>query len=350
MSTRSPTSFEVARRARVSRTTVSLVLNRAPGASISEKTRARVLKVAREMGYVPHAMGKALASRKTRSIGVAYSTAQASHPFLQLVIEGLSQVTRERDQRLLVESFDERDRASTILQLTRARQIDGLVMWGPRRGDPVVRTLARDGFPLVMIGSLEVEGVCTVDIDNRAAAASMVDYLVGLGHRRIACITNAATIYLSSADRLGGYRESLRRHDIAPDDRFVREGAFTPASGREAMLSLLDAVDDPPSAVFVASDTVAFGALQALRERRLRVPRDVSVAGFDDIPLSAFAAPPLTTVSFSGVQDGIRAGEILMDLLDGKIRPGYHETLPTRLVIRESTAAPARRAAKHARG
>jgi LacI family transcriptional regulator len=99
--------------------------------------------------------------------------------------------------------------------------------------------------------------------------------------------------------------------------------------------------------VFVASDAVAFGAMKALRERRLRIPRDVSVAGFDDLPLSAYATPPLTTVSFSGVQDGIRAGEILMDLLDGKIRPGYHEKIETRIVVRESTARPGRGAAAH---
>ncbi len=347
MSARSPTSFEVARRARVSRTTVSLVLNRVPGASISEKTRARVLKAARDMGYVPHATGKALASRRTRSIGVAYSTAQASHPFLQLVIEGLSQATRKRDQRLLVESFDESDRAVKILQLTRARHIDGLVMWGPRRGDPVVAELLRDGFPLVMIGSLETGGVCTIDIDNRAAAMAMVEHLIELGHRRIACITNAPTSYLSSADRLAGYEEALRRHGLVPDDRLVGQGAFTPESGYEAMRSLLDGTGEPPSAVFVASDAVAFGAMKALRERRLRIPRDVSVAGFDDLPLSAYATPPLTTVSFSGVQDGIRAGEILMDLLDGKIRPGYHEKIETRIVVRESTARPGRRAAAH---
>ena len=347
MSVRSPTSFEVARRARVSRTTVSLVLNRVPGASISERTRARVLKAARDMGYVPHAMGKALASRKTRNIGVAYSTDQASHAFLQLVIEGLSQATRKRDQRLLVESFDERDRARKILELTRARHIDGLVMWGPRRGDPVIAELVRDGFPLVMIGSVEAEGVCAVDIDNRAAAKAMVDYLIGLGHRRIACITNAPTSYLSSADRLAGYRAALRGRRLKPEASLVRQGNFTAESGYETMRSILGAGRRLPTAVFVASDTVAFGAMMALRERHLRMPQDVSVAGFDDIPLAAFAEPPLTTMSFSGVQDGLRAGEILMDLLDGKLRSGYRETIETRLVIRESTAKPARRAAAH---
>ena len=340
MSARSPTSFDVAERARVSRTTVSLVLNRVAGASISETTRARVIKAARDMGYVPHAMGKALASRRTKNIGVAYSSEQASHWFLQLVIEGLSQATRERDQRLLVESFDERDRAQKILQLTRARHIDGLVMWGPRRGDPLVDRLARDGFPLVMIGSLETRGVCTVDIDNRAAARAMVEHLIDLGHRRIACITNAPVSYRSSSDRLAGYREALRSRDLKPGGKLIGQGKFTPESGYEAMRSLLDAAGDPPSAVFAASDAIAFGAMKALRERNLSIPSDVSVAGFDDIPLAAYATPPLTTVSFSGIQEGVRAGEILMDLLDGKIRPGYRETIETRIAVRESTAVP----------
>jgi len=343
MSGRSPTSFEVARRARVSRTTVSLVLNRAPGASISERTRKRVLKAARDMGYVPHAMGKALASRRTRSIGVAYSTEQASHPFLQLVIEGLSEATRRRDQRLLVESFDERERARRVLELTRARHIDGLVMWGPRHGDPVIAELARDGFPLVMIGSAEAEGLCSIDIDNRAAAKSMVDYLIALGHRRIACITNAPTSYLSAADRLAGWRAALREGGTQADATLVRQGKFTAESGYEAMRSLLDGAGRLPTAVFVASDSVAFGAMKAIHERRLRIPADVSVAGFDDIPLAAYATPPLSTVSFPGIQEGIRAGEILMDLLDGTIRRGYRETIETRIVIRESTSRPARR-------
>jgi DNA-binding LacI/PurR family transcriptional regulator len=348
MSTGSPTSFEVARRARVSRTTVSLVLNRVPGASISEETRARVLKAARDMGYEPHATGKALASRRTRSVGVAYSTAQASHPFLQPVIEGLSQATRKRNQRLLVESFDEADRAQTILQLTRARHIDGLVMWGPRRGDPVVAELVRDRFPLVMIGSLEASGVCTIDIDNRAAARAMVAHLIALGHRGIACITNAPASYTAAAERLAGYREALQSHGVTPDDRLVREGDFSSESGYEAMRSILEAPGEPPSAVFVASDTVAFGAMKAIRERHLSIPHDISVAGFDDIPLAAYASPALTTVSFPGVQEGIRAAEILMDLLDGRIRPGYHETIATRLVVRESTAGPGGGKAAHA--
>jgi DNA-binding LacI/PurR family transcriptional regulator len=307
MSTRSPTSFEVAKRARVSRTTVSLVLNRVAGASISEKTRARVMKTARDMGYVPHAMGKALASRKTRSIGVAYSSVQASHWFLQL---------------------------------TRAPHIDGLVTWGPCHDDSVISALAHDGFPLVMIGSLETGGVCTIDIDNQAAAIAMVEHLIDLGHRRIACITNAPTSYTASADRLAGYREALRGWGVKPDASLVRQGNFTPESGYEAMRSILDGIGEPPSAVFVASDTVAFGAMRAVRERRLWIPADVSVAGFDDIPLAAYATPPLTTVGFSGIQEGIRAGEIVMDLLEGRIRPGYRETIETRLVVRESTAKP----------
>ncbi len=340
MSARSPTSFDVARRARVSRTTVSLVLNRVAGASISAATRARVMKAARDMGYVPHASGKALASRKTKNIGVAYSSEQASHWFLQLVIEGLSQATRERDQRLLVESYDERDRAQKILRLTRARHIDGLVMWGPRRGDPVVDMLARDGFPLVMIGSLETLGACAVDIDNRAAAKAMVEHLIDLGHRRIACITNAPVSYLSAAERLAGYRDAMRDRGLNPGRNLTRQGGFTPQSGYEAMLSILDGAGGPPSAVFAASDAVAFGVMKALRERNLSIPSDVSVAGFDDIPLAAYATPALTTVSFSGIQEGVRAGEILMDLLDGKIRPGYRETIGTRIAVRESTAAP----------
>lgn len=335
---RSPkvTSFDVARRAGVSRSTVSLVLNRVEKPVISEQTKRRVFKAAQELGYVPHAAGKALASQRTKNIGLVFSRSQASHGFLLQVIQGLVQFTRDNDLRLLLDTFEDSGRDS-ILELTRAKHIDGLVMFEPRTGDPTLHLLAEDAFPIVLIGSLPTENLCSIDIDNRRAARRVVEHLADTGARRIACITNAPPSYTASLSRLQGYRDALKAGGLPYDDSLVRHGDFSSESGYHAMKELLAEHFPGMDGVFVASDTVAFGALRAIHESSVKIPDDVAVAGFDDIPLARYANPPLTTMQFSGVEEGRRAGEMLNALIEGRVKPGFHEKAAARLVVREST-------------
>lgn len=164
-----------------------------------------------------------------------------------------------------------------------------------------------------------------------------MEHLIGMGHRRIGCITNAPLQFTAAAARLAGYQAALRANGIPFRRSLVRYGGFSPESGHAAMKSMLRE-RALPSAVFVASDEVAFGALRAIAEAGLSVPRDIAVFGFDNIVDSPYASPPLSTVSFPVEEHGRRSAEILFELMNGRIAPPHHETTPFELVPRESSA------------
>ena len=184
-------------------------------------------------------------------------------------------------------------------------------MSGPMFDDPELGAIVASGFPVVVQGHQPGLDAPSVDIDNVASARLAVDHLIELGHRRIACITNAPLAYTAASDRLAGYREALADAGLPLDAGLVAEGAFDAASGHRAMAGILAGHD--VDAVFVASDVVALGAIGALREAGRQVPDDVSVIGFDDIPLAAFFDPPLTTVRVPAHELGMAAGMALLD-------------------------------------
>jgi LacI family transcriptional regulator len=330
------TSFDVARHAGVSRSTVSLVLNDVRSVAISKSTRERVMEAAQELKYVPHAAGRALASQRTMNIGFVYAESQVSHDFLLQFMQGLALAASSRNLRLLTDIYKDGESFNGLLTLTRAKHIDGLIMTEPRTGDPVLHQLAEEGFPAVLIGSLPSERLCSIDIDNAKAAERVTEHLFSLGHRRIACVTNAPIEYTAASTRLDGYRRVLTRHGIPYDDKLVRFGNFTAESGYRAMAELIGA-RMRPTAVFAASDTVAFGVMRAIRESGLQIPEQVAVAGFDDIPLSRYASPPLTTVHFPAIEEGQMAAEMLVEVIEGRVLPGHRLEVETRLVIRQSS-------------
>jgi LacI family transcriptional regulator len=180
-------------------------------------------------------------------------------------------------------------------------------------------------------------GVPSVDVDNVHGARTAVEHLLALGHTRIGCITNAPLAYTAAQSRLAGYRAALTAAGIEAAPSWVEEAAFDAASGHRAMANLLRAAD--LTAVFVASDVVAFGAIGAMRAAQLRVPEDMSVVGFDDIPLAAFFDPPLTTVRLPAYELGHAAGIALLDRISHASVPA-RTLLPTELVVRASTGPP----------
>lgn len=247
---------------------------------------------------------------------------------------GLAAAARAGGYRVMVEPLAPGE--GTYADLLRSQRADGLVVSGPRDDDEDLAALVRDGFPIVLQGSRPDLDAPSVDVDNRAGARGAVEHLIGLGHRRIGCITNAPLAYTAAAERLAGYRDALEAAGIAYDDGLVVEGFFDAASGHAAMAELLARMG--PTAVFVASDVVAVGALGGLRDAGLRVPTDVSVVGFDDIPLAEHFHPPLTTVRLPAFSLGETAGQLLLERIAGRPVPS-RTLLPTQLVIRESTAA-----------
>ncbi|HUQ43890.1 MAG TPA: LacI family DNA-binding transcriptional regulator [Candidatus Limnocylindria bacterium] len=333
-----PKSKDVAAMAGVSTTTVSFVLNDRVGAAISPTTRQRVLDAADALGYHPHASARNLAGGRSHILGlvVRQSPEQvAEDALLAETLRGLSAAARTARYRVLVEPLGIRD--GTYRDLIRSRGTDGLVVSGPRLDDAELGALVRDGAPVIIQGSLPDLDIPSVDVDNAAAAQAATEHLLALGHRVIGCITNAPFDYAAARERRDGYRRAIEGAGLTYDDNLVLEAKFDAASGRRAMGRLLQRTD--LTAVFVASDVVAFGAMAAIREAGLRVPDDIAVVGFDDIPLAAYFDPPLTTVHLPAHDLGRAAGMALLDRINGRA-VAARTVLPTALIIRSSTAPP----------
>jgi LacI family transcriptional regulator len=332
------TSQDVADRAGVSRTTVSFVLNNVK-ANISKETRQRVRQIAEEMGYVPNAAARALARRKTHTLALVLirrAINLTSDAFLPSVMQGLVDVLRPAGFRLLLEPVAHADEPDVYLNLVRGRQIDGIVLSGPRSDDVQLAELIDSGFPVVLLGQLPDRRINYVDVDNRQAARRAVEYLIKQGHKRIGCITNAPLQYTSATDRLEGYKDALIKHNIPFDANLVQYGNYVPESGQQAARMLLRNVDDRPSALFVASDVVAIGAMSAIQELGYSIPGDIALVGFDDVPMARFLSPPLTTMRLPALDLGRSAAKVILSCIQENGSIPQQVFLNTELVVRES--------------
>jgi LacI family transcriptional regulator len=333
-----PTSADVAAMAGVSRTTVSFVLNQRPDVKIPDETRRRVVDAAAQLGYQPNASARQLAGGRSHILALVLHQSPeqvASDAVLAETLRGLSAAARAGGFRVMVELLAPEGPDASYSSLLRAQHADGLIVSGPRSDDPSLLELVRDGFPVVLQGSMPDVSVQSVDVDNVAGARGAVEHLLSLGHRRIACITNAPLVYTAAQDRLAGYTEALTAAGIDCDPILITEADFDAPSGHLAMARLLARTTF--DAVFVASDVVALGAIGALREAGKRVPDDVSIVGFDDIPLAAYFDPPLTTVRLPAFELGQAAGRALVERLADRAIP-YRTLLPTELIVRGSTS------------
>ncbi|HID89624.1 MAG TPA: LacI family transcriptional regulator [Anaerolineales bacterium] len=336
-----PTSRDVARLAGVSRTTVSLVLNNVPDVKISPETRQRVLDAARQLNYYPDISARRLVSGKTHTVALVWHRGPDStyrDAFLPGLLQGITRAARHYGYHLLFRPIDPDDPDDVYVELARGHHTDGLVLSGPRADDPHLLDLYQDGFPLVLHGQLPGTDIPSVDVDNVRGAIQAVRHLLALGHRRIGMITNAPLAYISSRQRLDGYRQALEEAGLPYDPELVRFGDFDEESGREAMLSLLD-LPTPPTGIFVASDMVAIGALRAILDQGLRVPEDIAIVGFDDIAAARFVSPPLTTIRVPAFALGWTAGELLIRIIEHDRPEQTQVLLETDLIVRRSCGA-----------
>ena len=336
-----PTSTDVARLAGVSRTTVSFVLNERDDMAISAATRNRVLDAANALGYQPNASARQLAGGASLTIGLVLrqEPAQvASDALLPQTVQGLGDAARGADYQVLVESLP--PTPGGYRRLLHSRRVDGLIISGPLADDVELRRVFEDGFPIVLQGHVTTLDAPSVDVDNVAGAEAAVSHLIECGHKSIAMITNAPLTYTSASERLDGYRLALQEAGIEFDLGLVAEGAFVAQSGFTAMTTLLGG--NSFTAVFVASDVLALGAMGAVRAAGLRIPSDISIVGFDDIPLAAYFDPPLTTVSVPAYALGKTAGNLLLAQIRGEPVPG-RTLLDTELKVRESVGPEAAR-------
>jgi len=333
------TSKDVAEKVGVSRTTVSLVLNNVQGIQISPETRQKVIDAAKELGYVPDATAQALVSRQTKAIGLVLTRSQhhiATDAFLPKIISGLLTTAKKHNIRMLVDWVETEHQESAYFELARAKRIDGMILSTPRLNDDALKSLENVDTPTVMMGSIAGSKLPFVDVDNTKAAERATSYLVGLGHRDIACISNAPPEYTAAPERVMGFKNVLSQMDIPINEDLIRYADFDPESGYECMQSLMQ-TGEKFTAVFVASDNVAIGAKSALREAGWRIPDDISLIGFDDIPWAKYSDPPLTTVKLPAESLAQSACTLLLDLIKNKGGEIQSQViLDTELIIRKS--------------
>ncbi len=340
MASKRVTSSDVARRAGVSRTTVSFVLNNVPGMNISEATRERVLQATRDLGYVPDATARMLASGQTRTIGLVISHAHHIRvdAYIPQVLYGLNEVCRQHGFRLLLDTVEDVTQPDAYVELVRSKQIDGLVVLNPRSDDPQLPQLMHERYPVVLAGHHPHPEAHFVHVDPVTSSSIATSHLIGLGHERIAFINYAPTSYIGAAGRLQGYQQALEAAGIAADDRLVRFGNYSPASGYEAMQSLLT-VAPRPTALFAGNDTIAFGAMAVIHEAGLRIPEDIGVVGYDDLPKARYAVPPLTTVRSPAIEQAQCCAEMVIALISGTPLREQQVMLEAELVVRHSCGA-----------
>jgi len=331
---------ELAKLAGVSRSTVSRVINDHP--SVRDDVRSRVWQLVQQTGYQPHPAARSLVTRRTQIIGVIIPEALTTlftDPFFPLFLRGVTETCNTRNYYLILSLFNgPADSQEMYRRVVRSGHLDGVIVASTRLDDPLVPQLLEDEVHFILAGRHPNQRVNYVDVDNMGGARMAVEHLIRLGHERIATITGPLSTG-HGQDRLTGYRQALEAHHIPLAENLIFEGDFTEESGAMGVQRLLPA---SPTALFVASDSMAIGALKALRQAGRRVPRDMALVGFDDLPIAAAIEPALTTVRQPIERLGSMAADLLLNLCeDPPAEPAMVQriVLPTELVIRESCGA-----------
>lgn len=338
-----PTQVDVARLAGVSRATVSYVVNgladgRVP---ISEDTRQRVLEAVEELGYVPDARAQALRSGDTKTIGLIIPDIR--NPHFWEYAEGIEQAARASGYHILLSSTaPNNEYAEDIFKDLSRRRIDGLILMGAftvesEEAKNTLTQLLKRGLPVVEMRdhyNMGYEVDCVLS-DYRAATTEVMSYLLSLQHRRIGLIYGVAMPKLAE-DRLLPYQDSLRAAGLPVDQGLIAECGPTIEDGYQAARQLLEQ-SSPPTALIAINDLLAIGALRAIADLNLSIPRDLSLAGYDDIPMAKYLAPRLTTVSKDVVRIGQEAVKLLLARIQDPSRSYQIINIPARLIIREST-------------
>lgn len=331
---------ELAEHAQVSPTTVSRVLNNSSHA-VSEATRQRVLQAAAELNYRPNALARAMITRRTRIIGVIVG--DSSDPYFSTIVRGIEGEAQEHGYLVIICNTD-RDPLieHSYLALLHDYQVDGIIFAGGSRHDSamlaaVLGELRESKVAMVALNP-HTAVPAEIHIDNVSAAREMTEYLLALGHRRIALINGPEEI-TTSVQRLEGYRQALAAAGLPFDPELVWPGQFTFASGAAAAQRFLTTANRP-TALFGSNDQTAIGAMATLREAGVDIPQEVSVAGFDDIEQARYVYPSLTTMEVPMHRLGQEGMRHLLVQIAGEEAAAL-VTLPHRLIERNSTGPPA---------
>ena len=331
------TIYDLAKITGFSITTVSKALNNYK--DVSEKTRAKILQAAAEMDYLPNAHAQSLSTKKSWAIGVMFSEANEvgmKHPFFNGIIESFRHATEEHGYDLIFASRNLRNRDMSYLEHFKHRAVDGIVVICSDRMDEQVQELMQSDIPIVVV-DMDSANCSVVYSDNTEGARMAVNYLYELGHRHIAHIAGDSSIDAGAA-RVKGYELAMQTLDLPIQPGYlVNAGFFSVEEGKQAMEKLLQ-LESPPTAVFVAGDQMAIGAIEAVHEHGLRVPEDISIIGYDDIEMIKYITPKLTTIRQDTDEIGEAAAELLIEQMTAKERRTERRVIPVTLIERASCA------------
>lgn len=337
---RGATIYHVAEKAGVSVATVSRMINES--GYVSPRSRSRIRAAMETLQFEPNSLARSLTTRQTEMLALLLT--DIANPFSAEIARGVQDVAQQAGYIPIICSIDDARIERETVQALRRKRVDGLIltpMQGERSDDngPLLHRLCDHGMVMVCIGRRPVHPHADeVSTDTAAGAQAAVAHLAALGHRRIAFIGGRISRGVAIG-RLTGYRQGLSEAGLSADVRLVREGDLDEESGRRETAALLE-LPEPPTAIFCVNDRTAFGVRSMLAERGLRVPEDVSVVGFDDIPLASLIQPPLTTVRQPTHELGRLAATFLLERIAHPDAAHQRSVLPCQLVVR-GTSGPA---------
>lgn len=335
-------STEIAKLAGVSRSTVSRVINNY--ANVPEMTKQKVLKVIEQYNYYPNLSAQVLAGKRTRTIGLfmidsgRVSGDSISSLLLARIIESASShgyyvLTH------IVHDLAEQDEARTIKESFYQRRIDGGIFIGAANYEPLIEELIAEGFMVAIVDQNlpghEEPNRIVFNFDNETGVGQAIDYLVSLGHKQIGMINGDMNRY-SGPSKLRGFQHAMSRHQLPIVQQWMLPGNFNEASGYKAIKDFINTKTELPTAIFAANDSVAFGAMRALKESGIRVPKEVSIVGFDDHILSVHYRPALTTirVDFADMMDKLT--KTLISSIENGAGSYSPVAVSTELIVRDS--------------
>jgi LacI family transcriptional regulator, galactose operon repressor len=323
---------EVAKKAGVSIATVSRVFNNV--GSVDRETRKRVERAAKDLRYVPNALGRSLSTRRTMSIGLLLPDLFGE--FFSEVIRGADQTAQQNNYHLLVSSsHNNRDEIEAAIRMMRGR-VDGLVIMSPHIEIETLNDYLPRALPAILLNCyVNDDGFDSITVDNYQGAFAMVSHLLSHRHTRIAIITGTED-NVDAAERLRGYRDAIKQGGGEWRSEYEVPGSFSESSGYDAVRKVLS-IRDRPTAIFASNDATAIGAMSALRDNDIQIPSEIALAGFDDVPIARYLTPTLSSVRVDIARLGVIAiQQCLHAVVQANDHQKQHRILPITLSLRES--------------
>lgn len=332
---------DIAKKAKVSPSTVSRVISNHP--SISDKTRIKVLEIMDEMKYQPNIVARSLAKNSTKIIGVVLASKTEGalyksflHPLAMNIIGGLSVTAYKNDYNILLTSLNQReDNAKKIKELAMGGVTDGIIYYFSRVNDPIIAELKKYQTPFVVVGKpRDMNDVNWVDNDNFEVTYKVTEMLIKAGRKRIA-FAGASPNFVVSIDKVEGYKKALKDHSFDVDENLIIPGKFITENGYELMEKIFNQ-GIKMDAIIAQDDLLAFGIITKIKEMGYKVPEDIAVVGYDNVPMSEFFMPRLTSVDVNAYDLGAKACELLLSNIKNKENNYSNIIIPSKIINRDS--------------